>query len=137
MGIGFATNSGFPEATLAGVGRLVRLAILVAGIVYLWALLPVSFRPQYTGSPFRKPDATVTVNLGNVDLGAVPTSATVTVKTAAAVARDRPSTSRLKAACEPPTLLRPVVRPAESVVVHYLGNGKVVAETRYDCKKYV
>ncbi len=109
--------------------RLVRWAILIAGLVYLWALLPIGFRPQYTGSPFRKPDPTM-----DVDLGVVPT---VTAATAAAVARSKPSDSRLESVCRPPTLLRPVVRPAHSVVGRYLRHGHVVAQTRYDCKKLV
>ncbi len=112
--------------------RLVRWAILIAGLVYLWALLPIGFRPQYTGSPFRKPDPTV-----DVDLGVVPTGKTATAATAAAVARSKPSDSRLGSVCRPPILLRPVVRSADSVVVRYLGNGRVVAQTRYDCKKFV
>jgi hypothetical protein len=40
-----------------------RYAVMLPGVLYLWALLPVSFRPQYTGSPLRKPDPTVTVDM--------------------------------------------------------------------------
>jgi hypothetical protein len=36
---------------------------MVLGVLYLWALLPVSFRPQYTGSPLRKPDQTLTIEV--------------------------------------------------------------------------
>jgi hypothetical protein len=33
-------------------------------------------------------------------------------------------------------MLKPIVRPARQVVVHYVDNGQVVAETKYDCSKY-
>ena len=35
------------------------------------------------------------------------------------------------------TLLKPIVRPAREVVVRYLVNGRVVAEKRLACSKYV
>ncbi len=111
--------------------RLVRFAILIPGLLYLWALLPIWFRPQYTGSPLRKPDATL-----NVDVVGVP-GAGAAEAAAAAIALGKLPSSRLKAACEPPALLRPVVRPAKFVVVRYVDNGKVVAQARYDCSKYV
>jgi hypothetical protein len=33
-------------------------------------------------------------------------------------------------------VLKPIVRPAHQVVVHFVENGQVVAETKYDCSKY-
>jgi hypothetical protein len=107
---------------------------LIPGLLYLWALLPIWFRPQYTGSPLRKPDPTV-----SVDVVGVPASgrATQAVTDAAAMGLSKLSNSRIKSACEPPTLLKPIVRPAKYVVVRYLDNGRVVAQTRYDCSKYV
>jgi hypothetical protein len=129
----FATKSVLPDATLAAVKRVLRFAILIPGLLYLWALLPIWFRPQYTGSPLRKQDATVNVDV----VGAAASGATPSVKAAAAVGFAKISNSRIKSACEPPTLLKPVVRPAKYVVVRYLENGKVVAQTRYDCSKYV
>ncbi len=113
--------------------RVLRLAILIPGLIYLWALLPIWFRPQYTGSPLRKPDPTVNVDV----VGAVSSGATQSLTTAAAVGLGKLSSSRIKSACEPPMLLKPVVRPAKSVLVRYVQNGKVVAQTRYDCSKYV
>jgi hypothetical protein len=107
---------------------------MLPGILYLWALLPVSFRPQYTGSPLRKPDQTLTVD---VTAGRAAGISTETLTTAAASASHNLSPSRLKAACEPSGLLRPIVRPARQVVVHYVDNGRVIAETHYDCSKYV
>lgn len=114
--------------------RVARYAVMLPGLLYLWALLPVSFRPQYTGSPFRKPDATVDVDVSAARAAGV---ATQTVTALATSSLTKLSGSRLKDACEAPTLLRPIVRPAQQVVVRYLDNGKVVAETHYDCKKYV
>ncbi len=115
--------------------RVLRYAVMLPGLLYLWALLPVSFRPQYTGSPLRKPDATV-----NVDISAAR-AAGVSTQTVAAAASgaglQKLSNSRLKEACEPPGLLKPIVRPAQQVVVRYLDNGHVVAEKRYDCNAYI
>jgi len=107
---------------------------MLPGILYIWALLPVSFRPQYTGSPLRRPDPTL-----NIDVSALRAAglATQTVAAAAAGGVKKISSSRLKQACEPPGLLKPIVRPAQWVIVRYIDNGKVVAETRYDCSKYV
>jgi hypothetical protein len=116
------------------VKRVARYAVMLPGLLYLWALLPVSFRPQYTGSPFRKPDTTVDVDVSTARAAGV---ATQTVTSLAATTLTKLSSSRLKDACEAPTLLRPIVRPAQQVIVRYLDNGKVVAETRYDCSKYV
>jgi hypothetical protein len=116
------------------VKRALRFAILIPALLYLWALLPIWFRPQYTGSPLRKPDTTVNVDV----VGARAASgASPSVTAAAAIGLGKLSNSRIKSACEPPTLLKPVVRPAKYVVVRYVENGKVVAETRYDCSKYV
>jgi hypothetical protein len=116
------------------VKRALRYGVMILGVLYLWALLPVSFRPQYTGSPLRKPDQTLTIDV------AMPSSGTAAVATsaltAAATASHKLSSSRVKSACEAPGMLRPIVRPARQVVVHYVDNGRVVAETRYDCSKY-
>jgi hypothetical protein len=107
---------------------------MVLGVVYLWALLPVSFRPQYTGSPLRKPDQTLTIEVAmpSGQAGAVAASAL----TASATASHKLSDGRVKSACEAPGVLKPIVRPARQVVVHFVDNGQVVAETRYDCSKY-
>ena len=114
--------------------RVLRYAVMVPGLLYLWALLPVSFRPQYTGSPLRKPDPTVSIDVSAAKAAGVATQA---VTAAAATGLRKLSSSRLKAACEPPGLLKPIVRPAQQVVVRYMDNGRVVAERRYDCKKYL
>jgi hypothetical protein len=115
------------------VKRLLRYAILIPGALYLWALLPISFRPQYTGSPLRKPDTTVNVDV----VGAPVDFATQTVGDASALGLQKLPSNRIKQACRPPGLLRPIVRPAQHVTVRYVSNGKIVAETRYDCTKYV
>jgi hypothetical protein len=129
----FATKVGPLDGTLTAVKRVLRYAVMLPGLLYLWALLPVSFRPQYTGSPLRKPDATV-----NVDISAAGAAGISTQTVAAAGAGlVKLSNSRLKQACEPPGLLKPIVRPAQQVVVRYLENGHVVAEKRYDCTAYV
>jgi hypothetical protein len=132
----FATNFGPPGGTLAGVmgKKVLRYAVMLPGILYLWALLPVSFRPQYTGSPFRKPDPTVNVDVSAAKAAGV---ATATVTALAETGLTKLSNSRLKQACEPPTLLKPIVRPAQRVVVRYLDNGKVVAEKIFDCSNFV
>jgi hypothetical protein len=116
------------------VKRALRYVVMILGVVYLWALLPVSFRPQFTGSPLRKPDQTLTIEvaLPPGGAGAVATSAL----TAGAAASHKLSPSRIKSACEAPGPLKPIVRPARQVVVHYVDDGRVVAETRYDCTKY-
>lgn len=88
--------------------RLVRYALMLVGLLYVWALLPVAFRPRLTGSPLRKPDPTVTV-------------------------AHEPSKATLEAACEPPNLLRPIVRNARQVVVRLTAKGKPVTETRVPC----
>jgi hypothetical protein len=106
---------------------------MLPGVLYLWALLPISFRPQYTGSPLRKPDPTLTID---VTAGRAAGIATSTLTAAAAAASHKLSVGRLKAACEAPGVLKPIVRPARQVVVHYVDNGRVVAETHYDCNKY-
>jgi hypothetical protein len=116
------------------VKRLIRYAILIPGVLYVWALLPISFRPQYTGSPLRKPDATVNIDVVG---GAVTGAATQVVTDVTSLGLHKLSNSRIKRACEPPALLKPIVRPAQQVVVRYVDNGKVVAETHYDCTKYV
>ena len=130
----FATSFGPVDATLAAVKRLLRYAVLIPGLLYAWALLPISFRPQYTGSPLRKPDPTVSVDVVGAAAAGI---ASQTVGDAAASGLTKLSSSRIKQACEPPGLLKPIVRPAQQVVVRYVDNGKVVAETRYDCSKYV
>jgi len=107
---------------------------MVPGLLYLWALLPLSFRPQYTGSPLRKPDPTVTVDVSAARAVGIKTP---DLTAAAAIGVKKLSSNRLKQACEPPGLLKPIVRPARQVVVHYVDNGKVVAETHYSCAKYV
>jgi hypothetical protein len=116
------------------VKRALRYGVMILGVVYLWALLPVSFRPQYTGSPLRKPDQTLTIEVAMPagQAGAVAASAL----TASATASHKLSASRIKSACEAPGVLKPIVRPAHQVVVHYVDNGQVVAETQYDCSKY-
>ena len=129
----FATNPGLPGGTLAAVKRVLRYAVMIPGVLYLWALLPLSFRPQYTGSPLRKPDPTVTVDVSAARAVGITTHTLATVATS----MKKLSNQRLKAACEPPGLLKPIVRPARQVVVRYVDNGKVVAETRYDCSKYL
>jgi hypothetical protein len=117
------------------VKRVLRYAVMVPGLLYLWALLPLSFRPQYTGSPLRKPDPTVTVDAsaGRAASGIGASALT----SASSTALKKLSSKRLKEACEPPGLLKPIVRPARQVIVRYVSNGKVVAETHYDCSKYV
>src|SRR5262245_60747360 len=85
------------------VQRALRYAVMLPGILYLWALLPVSFRPQYTGSPLRRPNATLTVD---VTAGRAAGIATSTLTAAAAAASHKLSPSRLKAACEAPGVLR-------------------------------
>ena len=132
--VAFATNLGLPDGTLAAVKRLLRYAILIPGVLYVWALLPISFRPQYTGSPLRKSDQTLSVDVVGGALDAAPVAQTVTA--AAALGLQQMSSSRIKRACQPPALLKPVVRPAQQVTVRYVDNGRVVAETKYDCKKY-
>jgi hypothetical protein len=107
---------------------------MLPGILYLWALLPVSFRPQYTGSPFRKPDATVNVDVSATKVAGVASTAVTAVGN---TALQKLSARRIKQACLPPTLLTPIVRPAQRVVVRWLANGKVVAEKVYDCSNYV
>ncbi len=114
--------------------RVLRYAVMLPGLLYLWALLPISFRPQYTGSPLRKPDPTVNVDVSAARAAGLPTQ---TVTAAAATGLTKLSSSRIKVACEPPGLLKPIVRPAQHVVVRYVDNGKVVAETSYDCAKYL
>jgi hypothetical protein len=116
------------------VKRVARYAVMLPGLLYLWALLPVSFRPQYTGSPFRKSDSTVNVDVSTARAAGI---ATHTVTSLAATSLTKLSSGRLKDACEAPALLRPIMRPAQQVIVRYLDNGKVVAETRYSCSKYV
>ncbi len=108
---------------------------MLPGLLYLWALLPVSFRPQYTGSPLRKPDAIVSVDVTAARAFGATGHLAVTAASAAGV--QNLSNSRLKQACEPPGLLKPIVRPAQHVVVRYLDNGKVLAEKHYDCSKYL
>ena len=131
--VAFATNFGLPDGTLAAVKRVLRYAILIPGVLYVWALLPISFRPQYTGSPLRKSDQTLSVDvIGAAGTGAVAQTATA----AAALGLQQMASSKIKRACEPPALLKPVVRPAQQVTVRYVDNGRVVAETKYDCKKY-
>ena len=132
--IAFATTFGPAGATLNGVKRVLRYAVMIPGLLYLWALLPVSFRPQYTGTPLRKPDPTVHVDVSAARAAGL---ATATVTAAAATGLQKLSDARIKTACEPPGLLKPIMRPAEQVVVRYMDNGKVVAEKRYDCSKYV
>lgn len=122
------------DATLIRVKRLLRYAILIPGLLYVWALLPISFRPQYTGSPLRKPDTTVNVDV--VGGASLLGGASQTVADAASIGLQKLSSSRIKRACEAPTLLKPIVRPAQHVVVRYVDNGKIVAESHYDCSKY-
>ncbi|MDP9333371.1 MAG: hypothetical protein M3Q30_08705 [Actinomycetota bacterium] len=114
--------------------RVLRYAVMLPGVLYLWALLPVSFRPQYTGSPLRKPVPTVNVDVTEARAAGVATP----LLTATAVpGSQKLSNNRLKEACEPPALLKPIVRPAQQVVVRYMVNGRVVAEKRLPCSKYV
>ena len=130
----FATTSGLPDGTLTVVKRVLRYAVLIPGVLYLWALLPVSFRPQYTGSPLRRPDPTVSVDVTPARAGGV---ATQLLTATALPGSQKLSINRLKAACEPPALLKPIVRPAREVVVRYMVNGRVVAEKHLACSKYV
>jgi hypothetical protein len=116
------------------VKRVLRYAVLIPGVLYLWALLPVSFRPQYSGSPLRRPDPTVNVDVTPAGAGGV---ATQLLTATALPGSQKLSINRLKAACEPPALLKPIVRPAREVVVRYMVNGRVVAEKRLACSKYV
>jgi len=125
-----STNVPGARATLTLVKRIVRFALLVPGLLYLWALMPVSLRPQYSGSPFRKPDPTITVDVSAWKLPGGAAPAALIAQTAV----PQPANSRLKAACEPPRLLRPIIRPSQHVDVRYVDNGRVVAERVYDCK---
>jgi hypothetical protein len=130
----FATNCGLPDATLEPVKRVMRYAVMLPGVLYLWALLPVSFRPQYTGSPLRRPDPTVNVDVTPARAAGV---ATQLLTATALPGSQKLPINRLKDACEPPALLKPIVRPARQVVVRYMVNGRVVAEKRLACSKYV
>ena len=114
--------------------KLLRYAVMLSGILYIWALLPVSVRPQYTGSPFRKPDATLNIDVGAAKVGGVASAAVATV---GETGLQKLSNRRIKQACEAPALLSPIVRPAQRLVVRYLDNGKVVSEQVYDCSNYV
>ena len=87
------------------------------------------FRPQYTGSPLRKPNATVNVDVVG---GAAPGTAAQVVTDVGTLGLHKLSNARIKRACEPPGLLKPIVRPSQQVVVRYVDNGKVTAETRYE-----
>jgi hypothetical protein len=107
---------------------------MLPGILYLWALLPVSFRPQYTGSPFRKPDATLNIDVSAAATTGLPSAAVTAVGD---VGLQKISNRRIKQACEPPAVLTPIVRPAKRVVVRWLDGRKVVAEKVYDCTNYV
>jgi hypothetical protein len=111
-----------------------RYAVMLPGVLYLWALLPVSFRPQYTGSPLRQPIPTVNVDVTPARAAGV---ATQLLTATALPGSQKLSFNRLKEACEPPALLKPIVRPAQQVVVRYMVNGRVVAEKRLACSKYV
>jgi hypothetical protein len=111
-----------------------RYAVMLPGALYLWALLPVSFRPQYTGSPLRRPDPTVNVDVTPARAAGV---ATQLLTATALPGSQKLSINRLKDACEPPALLKPIVRPARQVVVRYMVNGRVVAKKRLACSKYV
>ena len=115
------------------VKKVLRYIVMLPGLLYLWALLPVSFRPQYTGSPLRKSDSTV-----NVDLVPPPRPASAHRRwpPRRETGLSKLSKARLKQACEPPLLLKPIVRPAHQVVVRYTNNGKVVAEKIFDCSNY-
>jgi hypothetical protein len=114
--------------------KVLRYAVMLPGILYLWALLPVSVRPQYTGSPFRKPDATLNIDIGAARAAGVSSAAVATV---GETGLQTLSKHRIKQACEPPALLTPIVRPAQRLVVRYIDNGKVVSEKVYDCSNYV
>lgn len=120
------------DATLTAVKRLLRWAILIPGVLYIWALLPISFRPHYTGSPLRKPDTTVSVDV----VGGAGGAGKQIVSDVGAIGLHKISNERIRQACEAPGLLRPIVRPSQHVVVRYVDNGRVVAQTSYDCKKY-
>ena len=109
--------------------RLLRIAVMAPGLLYIWALLPVAFRPQYTGSPFRKSDVTLTVHLDVLGVGAAAANAAVGALPGAPA-------RQIRAACEPSPLLRPIVRPSQHVVVRYMKGTRVVAEKRYDCTAY-
>ena len=112
---GFATNFAPADGTLLPVKRVLRYVVMLPGVLYLWALLPVSFRPQYTGSPLRKPDPTVNVDVSAAKAVGVSTSA---VTAAAATGLTKLSSSRIKEACEPPALLKPIVEAATGIMAN-------------------
>ena len=112
--------------------RILRFALIAPGLLYVWALLPVSFRPQFTGSPLRERDATITV-----DLAVSKSSGADALRAVATTALQRPSNTKIKAACEPPGLLRPIVRPSQRVTIRFVEDGHVVAQQSFDCHSYL
>jgi hypothetical protein len=99
---------------------LIKRGVVVAGIVYIIALVPSNIRPQWTASPFHKANQTITV------------PAESSAGTPPANIKDR-----LRDACKAAAVLRPVLGSAKSVEVIYTWNDRPVSVNDYKCALYV
>lgn len=100
--------------------KWIRRGLVLAGGLYLWALIPVGIKPSFVNSPIKKSDQTITVD---IDSRSGPLSAT--------------NVDHIRTACKAPYALRPVMRSADHArVIEKLGT-EVVSVHIVDCAKYV
>jgi hypothetical protein len=94
--------------------------LMIAGGIYVWALIPVNIRPQIPRNPIRKSEQTITVNVDSPNETHVPWDAA----------------ERVQAACRPPVLLRPFEDNAATVRVLLRYRTNVVEDVHLKCAAY-
>lgn len=97
-----------------------RRLLVIAGAVYVWALLPVSIRPQIVDSPLKKSEQTITIDV--LDKGGK-------------MPLDAPG--RIRTACRAPWPLRPIMSSADSVRVILRYNQAEIGAREFLCHDYV
>lgn len=95
----------------------IRRGLLLAGVIYAWALIPLGFRPQVPNNPIRKSTQMITVDIDTPDETGVPWHAA----------------GQVENACKPPVLLRPFEQSATSVRVLLRYKTKIVHDVIVPC----
>ena len=88
--------------------------LIVLGAVYAFALIPANIRPQWTASPLRKPNQTITVKAGT------------------------DYEPRVEHACRTYWMLRPLLGSAQEVrMITTTDDGQAIQVDDLDCELYV
>ncbi len=94
-------------------------ALILAGAVYVWGMIPGNFRPRIPNSPISKGRPTITVDVDSPGETTVPWHAV----------------GQVEKACAAPILLRPLMGDADKVEVLLRYQTTIVKDVTVPCPK--